>query len=362
MTERPREADQENAWCGISCTSWLWPHTTDPAQFEIRRAIANVLPGLRDTANEDEPSLDDVMRVLAATNVTQKAVARTLSVVVAEAVARGATWRQVGEALGIGKQGAHNRFGKGLSEATKERLAMEYDTLINMRAVFEGLVSEELIGFEEEDWEAAPPEVAVQHAVRAVPSAALLLKEAVLKYMDGEDATDLFYRASEMMRGAFRTFMTARVVNFLSACVGEASVRPLWSDVQPATYFCHCIFRTVTAYSYFTNLFIFPVADEEEKCKRLILAYYNLQQASLAIARPEFIEVYAQIERKVRDGGNAVFVGSGNEGRAGVDMLEALYAYWRKDRELLSEVVGVDVSDESGVDVDLLRSLLGWSD
>ncbi|MER5716134.1 hypothetical protein [Streptomyces sp. NPDC002132] len=356
MAEHPREAEQEDAWYGVSCTSWLWPHTSDPAQFEIRRAVVNMVPGLREVSNEEGPSTEDVLRVLRATHSAQKAISETLSVVVAEAVSRGATWRQIGDVLGIGKQGAHNRFSKGIPAELKDRIVAEEDVLSIMQAILADAVPESILGFTEDDWEAAPPEVAVQHSIRAVSHASLLLKEAILNRVDGQDATDLFYRASEQMRGAFRTFMTKRVMTFLSEFIAQEPRRPISEDVQPATYFAHFIFRLAAAYMNFGYALSRAKEDENRKYYYLMMAQYHLTQGVLAISRPECIEMYARIEQKVRDGGNAVFVGSPHEGKGG-DMLEALYAYWKNDRDLMSSAVGIEVKDERGVDMEILRSL-----
>jgi hypothetical protein len=85
----------------VSCTSPRWIFAMDPAVFEVRRAIANLVRKLESGARGDEnPETSEVLPYVAAADQIAKAANQVLHDVVAEALDRGAKTREVGHQLG----------------------------------------------------------------------------------------------------------------------------------------------------------------------------------------------------------------------------------------------------------------------
>lgn len=115
-------------WRGTLCTSDAWPFSADPAVFEARRAIGQLV---RTRGSEVTPpgmeasDRDPVLRYIRAARDLEAIMSVVQKDLLAEARARGLTWAAIGRAMGVGRTGAQNAGGDGLSDERLEQLRIE---------------------------------------------------------------------------------------------------------------------------------------------------------------------------------------------------------------------------------------------
>lgn len=110
----------------VSCTSPRWIYAMDPAVFEVRRAIANLVRKFESGARGDEnPETSEVLPYVAVADRIAKAADQVLHDVVAEALERGAKTREVGDQLGVSRAAVTNRFSRELSDRRVFEFSME---------------------------------------------------------------------------------------------------------------------------------------------------------------------------------------------------------------------------------------------
>jgi hypothetical protein len=158
----------------------------------------------------------------------------TLKEVVAEAKARGATWKQIGEQLdGIGKQGAQNRFGDGIPQERMDTMPVEKIAAgLTLRSILDALPSDIPLPLDDEDWDAAPPEVAVPYAWRHVAGAVVAFDEALSRARHAAEA-DLvlkteMHKSFEMLRRSIAILTSPkawRAILYRTASFGARSAR-----------------------------------------------------------------------------------------------------------------------------------------
>jgi hypothetical protein len=344
-------------WEGLSCLSWLWPQTVDSTQFEAKRAIANLTHGLRRSraSGSGEPDADAVLHYVAATNAMLKATEEILGEVVAEAIARGATWRQVGEQLHIGKTGAQKRFGKGVTPQRREILPMEKHALELAFLFLTDAIPEDLPrALDENDWEAAPPSVAVPYTIRNLAAAGLALEE-VLQSEEFELAKlDVI---SEKIRQASVVLLDHRAVEAITAAAVESGFSHPWQDEAPMTYFiraaCLAFTGWVTFFDWVSSKDLAPRAT----LKTLVLMRGYLHQALMAIFRPECIMILNLMESQAERAGDAVFRVKPDPAdgwmTSQADIQTFTDAFWAGDARKLSDL---GVRGESNIDIyEMLR-------
>src|SRR5690349_6574973 len=128
MTNDRGTEPQDRKWPGTPSTSWSWLYTSEPAVFEARRAIGNLTGGLRYVINiEARPDLatQHKLSFVSAAQRLQQATETVLTDLVAEAVAQGATWEEIGQTLGVTRQAAHRRFAGKIDASRLDALAEE---------------------------------------------------------------------------------------------------------------------------------------------------------------------------------------------------------------------------------------------
>lgn len=113
---------QRTPWPGSPCTSHLWPLSSALAVFEARRAIGQLARDLpkaevpEDTNGGPEgvPNIalgrHDALDYISATLRMKAAIDTVLPELVAQAVAEGKTWREIGAALGVGKTAPQKQY------------------------------------------------------------------------------------------------------------------------------------------------------------------------------------------------------------------------------------------------------------
>ncbi|MFT7838410.1 hypothetical protein Q5530_19910 [Saccharothrix sp. BKS2] len=111
-------------WPGIGCGSPMWPYTSTPAGFEVRRAVVELL---RNRGEEDPRPGTPALAALSAINEIAAQVDQVRREVIAEARTEGVPWSDIGEALGVGTTAAQKRYGTGLPPERLEELAAERD-------------------------------------------------------------------------------------------------------------------------------------------------------------------------------------------------------------------------------------------
>ncbi|MDX3429153.1 MULTISPECIES: hypothetical protein [unclassified Streptomyces] len=304
-----RSRSSNSPWPAASCTSWMWNYAPEEAQFEVRRAVANLTGGRRQVADPDAPDVADVLRFVKAADAAQKAAAEVLQVTVAEAVARGASWRQIGEQLGISKTGAHNRFGKGIGAETLQLLSEADEASQFCSRCWAHSDVEGMLGFDSEEWEAAPPRVAVQHIWRRVAHTHALLVE-IFADNEQDQWVTLFHRASEQLRGAVRVILTPKYPEVISEFAGKLPPRSAWEDDRsPLQLFSQYGIRAVSAFMRLNRFLDADATDPASKFRELLLAIFDLEQGALIISQPECLELIVAIEHSIYADGDTVYTG-----------------------------------------------------
>ncbi|MFD5467058.1 hypothetical protein ACFWIQ_30170 [Kitasatospora sp. NPDC127059] len=356
----------DQGWNGVSCTSWLWVHAANPAQFEIRRAIGNLTGGMRTAALHDEcPRPKDILRVVRAAHEAQAAAADALNMAVAEAASAGISWREIGKQLGIGKTGAQKRFGKVISAYQSRLLEVEATGLTFAQAGWAGNVPEEDLGYSDDDWEAAPAELIIQHCWGRTAKAGQLLSTVASTEHDSE-LRNLVYRASEQLREFFKVAMTRRFVNVLTkASRSMVSAHPWEDDHSAVTYALHAAYRSITAYLLLLDALQRIDGDESETealiVDDILLAKYHCDQAVIAMSRPETIRLIIEIEKMVNRLGDSVY--TVKDASEGTESIDPFTAYWRDDLDLLGRHLGIEIDEsEEGLTLDFIRSIFESSD
>ncbi|MER6732755.1 hypothetical protein [Streptomyces puniciscabiei] len=361
-TEEDDTADQ--VWPGTTCASWLWIFATEHAQFEARKAIVHLGQARMPPQVSRNRKLNDVLGVVKAADEIQKAAGQALSIAVAEAIARGATWRQVGEQLGIGKTGAHNKFGKGLTSEQVSLLKEELSAADLCTLCWSGDGFEDLLGFDDEEWEAAPPYVAVQHVWRRTAGAYLYLKQAILEMSEAEDSdwAVTFHRSHEQLRGAVRVILTPKYLQVLRECSKKLPASfpsdPQDSVVATLTQFG---IRAVSAFMRMSK----PARDASEegqldRLRNLLFAVYDLEQTAYCLAQPASLEMMKIIEGELYRQGDSVL--SAENVPADRNLVNFYQLYRNGNIEGLAAHVGEDISLGPGLTMEAIREILMGED
>lgn len=346
------------AWRGISCLSSFWPYTGTEDVFEVRRAISNCAAGVRQTYESVSPlagigsdmvEAEDVLHFVGAANSVLKAADSALDELVAEAIARGATWAQVGKVLGVRRQAAHNRFSKGISARRRfeiEREGIASMTLFTILAQAEEIESK--FGFTEEDWESTPVEVFIDHAVQCAVRVTEMFLNAVRALSDGESE-----RFMENVIRAYRTLNESVRVLSLPRCLAVIVKHSLddmttypWLDSNAPVYYIELVTCLRLAFQHFDSLIsVFKTDDGGLSVRRQIAYVYdNLRKAARILWRPELMNTMGRIDDAILKSGNAVFVPGDPSKRRDdrPELTDVIKLYWKKDWDGIAEMVGVD--------------------
>ncbi|MER6665370.1 hypothetical protein ABT256_12545 [Amycolatopsis japonica] len=335
------------SWRGTSCLSHLWPYASDQPLFETKRAVANLTGGLRHTFGnhylglneEDAPSASDVLHFARAAKSVEVAIDKILHEVVAEAVSRGATWKQVGDALEVGRTAAHKRFGKGLTEPYKEELEHQGSMRTAAYCFWTGIIDAENLGHEDADWEVTPPEVAVDYAIRSAVKASALFAEWFAS-QDEEDPLKGLRRVYEIVRHSYHVLSTPKALETIVEFSRNLPSETPWTDINAPVYFMHGITTLACVFRHLTKLW--QAVDgglEKEFRNQITYAYYYFNQVSNTFVRPECTHVMALMEEKIVEAGHFVSIEPNGPEDEGLQQ-EMLDAIWRKDKAKTLELTG----------------------
>jgi hypothetical protein len=348
----------DSPWKGISCLSYFWPYTGTEEIFEVRRAISNCTHGLRRTRestspfaglNGDKVEVADMLQFVGAANSILKAADFALDEVVTEAIARGATWAQIGEVLGVRRTAAHKRFSRGISERRRYEIEREGIACMVLYATWTGQIPESNFGFDEDDWESAPIEVFIDHAIRNAMRVIDMFVEAVKSGSDDDGEFEHFkddlYRAYDTLRRSVHVLSLPRCLPVILRYSLEDMGENPWLDTNASVYYIEYVTRLTLAFQHFGKLFHSFEDDDEGVAfhRQVAYVYSNLLAASTIMIRPELVNVIARIEHEIVESGNSVFVRGDRSGWVeSASIMDLVKLFWKKDYKKVAAMIGVD--------------------
>lgn len=332
---------EEHPWPATSCTSWFWPFAVDGAHFEARRAIANLTHGLRHLYPDPfiAGDLDDILRFVKAAEALRDGATQALADLVAEAIAKGATWKQVGACLKVNKQAAHNRFGKGIPSARLERLTRRG---LTSQALLAGWIDQlpRSAAAEEPDWEVTPPHVAVSFAFRNIVGAGGLIYTLVRGELNDEEHGNFFLQIYRKLQQSQHILLTSKALTAFAQASREARSREPWMDENAETYFIYAVHRASFALLHLSNAATaWGDGDIKLYLREVHEARFDLDGFTDTISRGECIQTLTILEERARGEGHAVHAKDEGSGE------HVLKAYWKNDIDRLAEINGISVEE-----------------
>jgi hypothetical protein len=187
----------------------------------------------------------------------------------------------------------------------------------------------------EEDWEAAPPEVAIPHAIRSLASVPKHLEDAI-----GQRELDAprLHAGIETLRRSVNVLLSPKALRAIDSASTHIEDTHPWSDENPRTYFVHSACLAFTAFVSFVKFLDTRAADEsDERAQLYALGILHVQSALMATMRPECMAVISYFDNQARSGGHAVYTRS-DPNVDPEDPQRIMEAYWRGDQEKLAEI------------------------
>lgn len=299
----------------------------------------------------DDVEVGDVLHFVSAANAILKAADSTLDEVIAEAIARGATWTQIGKTLGIQRTAAHKRFSKGISKRRCDEIEREGMACLSLFWIWMKQIPESTFGFSDEDWDAAPIEVFVDHAVRNAARALDVFIEAIRSYPDkandGEGFNqfkDGIIRAYGALRGAVTTLSLPRCFPIiLKYSLDDLEEYP-WRDENAPVYYISMVIHLRLAFKHFTDLVgAYGRGDGVSVQKNIAYTYDNLGKALMILTRPELVRVLSRIQGAIAESGDAVYIPGDPSARPKnlPDVNELIKHVWKKDYDRVASAFGI---------------------
>jgi hypothetical protein len=363
-------------WKGVSCVDYFWPFTASNQDFEVRRAIGQLVYGLRYLKGPNisalrsggDVDLSDVLQVVKAADSIHRAATGALNEAVAEAIARGATWKQVGDSLGILRTAAQKRFGKGVSARRQLEIRDEGAMCATVFANWLQEIPASTYGIDDEDFETTPPEVWVDHAIRKFVETCARIHDYFASQESAKNtATDDFavvYALYQRLGDCFRVLMLRQSFDAFEEYARKASDgRPPWIDENASICYLRATVRISIAFRHFTQLWD-AIGDEDEREAAIHMAYVlaNTSEAERIFARPEITNVLACIEQEIARSGHTVYgIGTAADVPADTDgrQMAIMHAIWKNDKRRLAELAGVDeIVDDLSLD-EMLNNIDG---
>lgn len=112
-------------WPGVPFDADGWPYATDPAVFEARRAVGQFARTYNAPFRTSSTDPIPIGLFLLGTQEIAEAIDMILADLVAEARARGLTWKEIGQFLRVGGRAVQNKFGAGLTSERRAELREE---------------------------------------------------------------------------------------------------------------------------------------------------------------------------------------------------------------------------------------------
>lgn len=345
-------------WTGVSCIDYFWPFTASRQGFEARRAIGQMVCGLRHLNGQSISVVDkgedidvtDVLQVIRAAELIYQAAGEALNEAVAEAVARGATWKQVGDSLGVLRTAAQKRFKKGVTERRATEIRNESLMCATVFANWAKIVPLQLYDIDEEDFKETPPEVWVDHSIRKYVQLCVLIFEHFESSREAnrtnEEEINELYKLYGRLRSCFQVLMLRQSFDVVEEYARKAAANSApWVDENASTYYLYGVVRLSVAFDNFTRMFTaFGDGDQTQAATHLAYVLANAREAQRTFTRPEITNLLAHIEQEIVRSGNSVY-GVNIQRDAPSDannlQMEIFRAIWKNDKARMAEMTGV---------------------
>ena len=237
-------SEDANGW--VSCTSLRWMYALDPATFETRRAIANLVRAHDGARGDEAPEIEDVLPYARAAKQVAKAANEILHTVVAEALTRGATLDQVGRQLNISRSAVSNRFKRDPPDELRVNLELEdfYSSYVVISAYERG--ADSLLPVP------GPDEHSIylyKGALTRLAGAAGIIEDAARMMPEDLRQTDIvpdriaLKDAHDRIKDSLKVLLQSQIVEWLAR---QPSPEAFWrtcDDHQPAIYMWYGLFQ-----------------------------------------------------------------------------------------------------------------------
>ena len=199
-------------------------------------------------------------------------------------------------------------------------------------------ISVEDFGFDASHWEATTVETTVDHAIRTALKAANLHMEHMGKLDEGLDFEEL-YRIYSLVRNSLHALM---VPEALATVASYSGAQDSWADTNATTYFVQAACRVAFAFGHFNKLWSELEVDPQAAGRRMMYIHRNFLDLTLDVSRPEIIQLLAKMEEAIVESGNTVYTEKQKVEGFDFGQMEMFSAIWRKDKEKIAEMLGVD--------------------
>ncbi|MES9541467.1 hypothetical protein [Actinomadura sp. NPDC000600] len=283
-----------------TCESGSWPYSADPAVFEARRAVGQMVRTISALESQGESPSPAVLSYIAATDAISKALREdVLPELVAEARAHGVGWAEIGKSLGVRDTAAQKRFGKGpTQDSARSELAEEERSVVHL--------SNELLSWEPRGEDA-------------------LLMAEIREELEGTTAADRVKYAFALIRGSYASFKKAeghlklpeqerdedafigllydaqqKLMNLVQTLVADSAQWEAiadWAEVPktpdashyyaPATYMFYAFRQVMLACNYSMRAVGTPGLDPNERMRLFATANQILEVTMLVFSRSD---------------------------------------------------------------------------
>jgi hypothetical protein len=293
-----RDSEQSES---ISCTSYFWIYTPDPADFEARRAISHLARAKTEAVIEHSSGeASDMLPYLEASNTLQSATARITRTLVGEARRRGVSWADIGKQFGVGATAAQKRF----RDAENENRLTSPDEMhaADAVAVFNQAADLEAEGRLSEDELDLPPEWFLRVAVRKLVSTAFDFEDQVYasfkervrhggRFQMPQQWWEALGKARNELKSALWDLARTGVIGVVFDSGKYWPVKP-YIDATPGLYLSYACFQGTLAVLRLADLVELIDADDLSGFFDAIEAAQTYQRNMVAaFARPECLAV-----------------------------------------------------------------------
>jgi hypothetical protein len=280
-----------------------------------------------------------------------RAAEQVLREVVAEAVARGAPWRSIGEQVGTGETGAQNRFGRGLDEARWRQLKDAAMPLYLVHASGLDQLPDELIRKDDTIGDTEPTETELLLDVNNAIMMILRVWQQVQKFFDQEDGLEFapLESAYTILDDSCVILRKPASLNVLHRLARDDDQDfRIWEDTSTKTYFFDLVCKAHVALLELKATNAWRGDNIREFFLHIGAARVYLGEVIGIIARPQCMNVLAKLERGLADSGEPVFRHPNPEQlQGGVSLVELYRAFWRRDRTTLAAAIGIESMSDS---------------
>ncbi|ROO52412.1 hypothetical protein EDC02_7337 [Micromonospora sp. Llam0] len=250
---------------------------------------------------------------------------------------RGATWEEIGVRLGgLSKTATQKRFGQGLRKDARRRLAVEKTA---HRLAFQLFLDKIPDGapraLSEEDWDAAPPAVAIPYALRNLIKTHRYLEDATDE--QGRFGVEGFSSGFDVLRQSVNILLSPNALSTIESTWERIENRRPWYDENPNTYFIHCGCMASASYFSFYEFITCEDSFSDEGLHYYAQGLLQLGDAITAAVRPELVLIRDALDLKAQEEGHAVYARNDHDMSADVGR-QVFDAYWRGDENAMEQL------------------------